>query len=102
MSLKTKRRFKNLGKITAAAVFALLFFLNIQIILNDDLGSGDLSLFGVEINLFDEVYATAGGTTGHGKWVYYPSHGACRCEPIQLGDTWECTGLWTWSVCSQQ
>ncbi|MFA3782612.1 hypothetical protein ABRY23_06045 [Melioribacteraceae bacterium 4301-Me] len=76
-------------------------FFNLQIATNPN-SNGDIDLFGLKISLFmPSVYAT-GGSNGYGKWVYYPSHGLCRFEPISLGDRWECTGLWSWTVCSPQ
>lgn len=59
MSVQTKKRFKNLGKTISMALFALLIFTNIKIALMDDaeLTSGDISVFGIELNLFEPSYA---------------------------------------------
>ena len=71
-------------------------FVNIQLTTNPN-KDGDIDLFGIKISLATpSAYATGSGSYGH--WVYYPSYGMCRCEPISMGDTWECTGLWSWST----
>ena len=59
MSIKTKERFKNIGKVIAGVLFALLLFTNIKVALMDDaeILSGDISLLGVELTLFDETQA---------------------------------------------
>ena len=59
MSVKTKRRVKNIGKFISIALFALLMFTNIKIATMDssELASGDISLFGIEITLFDATDA---------------------------------------------
>jgi len=59
MSLQTKKRFKNLGKIIGVVLFAFLMFTNIKIALMDDaeLASGDISVLGIELNLFEGTYA---------------------------------------------
>ncbi len=59
MSVKTKKRVKNLGKVIAIALFALLMFTNIKIATmdNSELANGDISLFGIEITLFDATDA---------------------------------------------
>jgi hypothetical protein len=59
MSLKTKKRFKNIGKVVAGALFALLLFTNIKVALMDDaeILSGDISLLGVELTLFEATFA---------------------------------------------
>jgi len=59
MSLKTKKRFKNIGKVVAGALFALLLFTNIKVALMDDaeITNGDISLLGVELTLFEATYA---------------------------------------------
>ena len=55
MSIKTKKRFKNLGKIISVALFAALMFTNVKISLfdNSELSNGDISLLGVELELFE-------------------------------------------------
>ena len=62
MSVKTKKRVKNIGKIIGIALFALLMFTNIKIATMDssELASGDISLFGIEITLFDATDAYGG------------------------------------------
>ena len=59
MSVQTKKRFKNIGKTIGIALFALLMFTNIKVALMDDaeLASGDISVFGIELNLFVPSYA---------------------------------------------
>jgi len=59
MSLKIKTRFKNIGKVVAGVLFALLLFTNIKVALMDDaeILSGDISLLGVELTLFEATYA---------------------------------------------
>lgn len=58
MSVQTKKRFKNLGKTIGISLFALLMFTNIKIALMDDvdIASGDISILGIELNLFDATY----------------------------------------------
>jgi len=55
----TEKRFKNLAKIVGGALFALLVFTNIKLAMLDDseIASNDISLFGVELTLFDATYA---------------------------------------------
>ena len=77
MSVQTKKRFKNLGKIVSIGLFTLLMLTNIKLALLDDneIASGDISLFGIEVNLFDATYACdlGGGGSGGSKtatrWV---------------------------------
>ena len=74
MSVQTKKRFKNLGRTIGIALFALLMFTNIKIALMDDaeLASGDISIFGIELNIFVPSYASTTGS-GIGQWVeQYP------------------------------
>ena len=59
MSVQTKKRFKNLSKIVGIGLFALLMLTNIKLALLDDneLASGDISILGIEVNLFEATYA---------------------------------------------
>lgn len=86
MSLKTKRKIKNLGKIIAAAVFALLMFTNIKISTMDhaELSSDKISLAGLEFSLFDEAYATEAKCSD-----------ICTQKPITI----VCTYLYTVGYC---
>jgi hypothetical protein len=63
MSIQTKKRFKNIGKIVGGILFALILFTNIKLALMDDVEivSGDLSLLGVELTLFEATFANEGG-----------------------------------------
>ena len=98
MSEKTKNISKTISKIFGAVFFFFLFTINIQTISSTEKPSdGTLSLFGIEISLDNQIYAKTQQPAGH--WVYWPQHDLCRCEPISIGDTWECTGLWSWSTC---
>jgi len=65
MSQQTKKRFKNLGKIIGIALFAFLMFTNIKVALMDDaeLTSGNISVFGIELNLFEGTYADYASAT---------------------------------------
>lgn len=100
MSIQTKNNFKRSSRLVGILLFAFLFFFNIKIMLSDESsGIADLSLFGVKINLFETAFAeSGGGGDNHGKWQWYYSYQMCRCEPLQMGETWECTGLWSWST----
>ncbi len=59
MSVQTKKRFKNLGKTIGVFLFVALMFTNIKIALMDDaeIANGDISVFGIELNLFEGTYA---------------------------------------------
>ncbi len=59
MSIKVKKRFKSLSKIVGIGLFMLLMLTNIKLALLDDneLASGDVSLFGIEMQLFDATFA---------------------------------------------
>jgi len=59
MSVQTKKGFKNLGEIIGIALFAFLMFTNIKIALMDDaeIASGDISVLGIELTLFEATYA---------------------------------------------
>ena len=59
MSVKTKKRVKNIGKIIGIALFALLMFTNIKIATMDssELASGDIYLFGIEVTLLNDIIA---------------------------------------------
>ncbi len=63
MSLKTKKRFKNLGKTIGIGLFTLLMLTNIKFALMDDseIASGDISVLGIEIQLFDVTYGEIPG-----------------------------------------
>ncbi len=63
MSVQTKKRFKNLGKIIGVVLFVTLMFTNIKIALMDDteLGNGDISVLGIKLNLFEATYASEAG-----------------------------------------
>lgn len=92
MSVKTKNNLKRLPKLLGVALFTLLFFFNIQIMLSDkQSGEADISLFGVKVNLFESANAQSEGGGGfNGKYVtstcmpscigYYPgSHNCFQC-----------------------
>jgi hypothetical protein len=70
MSIQTKLRFKNIGRIVGGLIFALLLFTNIKVAFMDDveLVSGDISLMGIELTLFEATYANEGGG---GENVYH-------------------------------
>jgi hypothetical protein len=98
MSAQTKTRAQKAGKFLGIALFAFLMFFNIKFAVSDDT-SGDIDLLGLKVSVFtNSTYASG---SQYGKWVYHPYYGMCRCEPITLGDQWQCTGLWSWSTCSQ-
>lgn len=83
MSVQTKKRFKNLGKIIGIVLFALLMFTNIKVALMDDaeLASGDITVLGVEMTLFEATYAHESSNDKlsakekDGSWYY-----CCRDE----------------------
>ncbi|MCB0744800.1 MAG: hypothetical protein KDC52_07410 [Ignavibacteriae bacterium] len=86
MTLNTKKRFKNIGKVVAGVLFALLLFTNIKVALMDDaeIFSGDISLLGVELTLFEATYACGGAdcydickTNELGTCTYLISVGWC-------------------------
>ena len=81
MSVQTKKRFKNLGKIVSIGLFTLLMLTNIKLALLDDneIASGDISLFGIEVNLFDATYACDLGGGGSGGGVYYKHSIVVHC-----------------------
>ncbi len=60
MSVQTKKRFKNLGKIIGVVLFVALMFTNIKVALMDDaeIASGDISVAGIEVTLFEAAFAT--------------------------------------------
>lgn len=74
-------------KIVVVLIFIFVFAFNIKVIYNSDQA---------EIKTVTEINAKT--ETCYGKWVWYESHNSCRCEPISLGDTWQCTGCWSWST----
>ena len=89
MSVQTKKRFKNLGKIFAGVLFAFLMFTNIKVALMDDaeLASGDISVLGIELNLFEPAYAEGTYNSGTG----YFTIGSCTTSCIGNGDyCWQC------------
>ncbi|PIQ08104.1 MAG: hypothetical protein COW71_13515 [Ignavibacteriales bacterium CG18_big_fil_WC_8_21_14_2_50_31_20] len=59
MSVQTKKGFKNLGRIVGIGLFTLLMLTNIKLALLDDneIASGDISVLGIEVNLFEATYA---------------------------------------------
>jgi len=99
MSLKTKKSFKNIGKVVAGVLFALLLFTNIKVALMDDteLVSGDISLLGVELTLFDATYACNPEVGYREVNCIYDGYGALiRKECLGRGDgtkKCECEGL---------
>jgi hypothetical protein len=102
MSLKTKKRFKNIGRVVAGALFALLMFTNIKVALMDDaeILSGDISLLGVELGLFEATYACNDCLDGpcceFGRYPWWnPVSNSCVC-PVNLSeaDCDCCGGAW--------
>ena len=73
MSVQTKKRFRNLGKIVGIGLFTLLMLTNIKLALLDDteIASGSISVLGIEMTLFDATYACVG--VEDGQWVYSKS-----------------------------
>ena len=59
MSVQTKKRFKNLGRLISIGLFALLMLTNIKLSILDDqeISSGDFSLDSIELTLFEATYA---------------------------------------------
>lgn len=72
MSIQTKIRFKNFGKIVGGILFALILFTNIKVALLDDaeMVSGDVSILGLNLSIFDATYGESSGTY---NWVIYTS-----------------------------
>ena len=58
----TQKRFKNLGKIVGIGLFTLLMLTNIKLALLDDseIASGDVSVLGIELTLFEGTFASEG------------------------------------------
>ena len=98
MFAQTKTSAQKAGKFLGIALFAFLMFFNIKFAVSDDT-SGDIDLFGLKVSVFSNSTYASGSQYGY--WRYYESHGLCRCEPLVIGMVWECTGLWSWSVCSR-
>ena len=59
MTLKTQKNLRNWSKKIGLIIFALLFFLNIKIMIADEseLINGDFSLLGVVVNFFEPILA---------------------------------------------
>ena len=81
MSIKAKQRVKNISRVIGIALFALLMFTNIKIATmdNSELAKGDISLFGIEVNLFDATDAYNWGGGGGGGTYYCSAY--CSCSP---------------------
>jgi hypothetical protein len=86
MSIQTKKRFKNIGKIVGGLIFALILFTNIKIALLDDneVASGDISVLGIELNLFEATYANEGGASCSDLCLYSPDRN-CTMLVTELG-----------------
>ncbi|MFZ1288465.1 MAG: hypothetical protein WAR79_00120 [Melioribacteraceae bacterium] len=96
MSVQTKSRFKNLGKIIGIFLFATFMFTNIKVALlsDDEIIKGELNLLGYNIELFSPAAAaTTTAVTGTcctengslcivGEHVfdnkYYKAEGPCK------------------------
>lgn len=63
MSIQTKIRFKNIGKIVGGILFALILFTNIKVALldNAEFSNSDISILGIELNIFDATFANESG-----------------------------------------
>lgn len=93
MSIKAKKNLLRIPKLLGVALFALLFFFNIQIMLTDkQSGEADLSLFGVKINLFESAYAendSGGGGGGGTKHTFFANYGTVTkqvyCQKVEYG-----------------
>jgi hypothetical protein len=79
MSIQTKKRFKNLGKIIGVTLFAILMFTNIKIALMDDkeIASGDISVLGIEMHLFEATFGESGTSCNRilviHDWMHLPA-----------------------------
>ena len=87
MSIQTKKRFKNVSKAIAIALFALLMFTNIKIATIDssELAKGDISIFGIQVTLFDATDAyDAGGCDS-----------SCETSTYYQDGSWHYVAVWT-------
>ncbi|MBS3945182.1 MAG: hypothetical protein KGZ42_06755 [Melioribacter sp.] len=59
MSQRTQNNLRGWVKKISLLIFVFLFFLNIKLMLTDEnnLAKGDLSIFGIVVNLFDPTFA---------------------------------------------
>lgn len=70
MSQKTRKRLKVWSTILSISFFAVLFFLNIRIAFSNDSTNGDISLLGVDVQLFHATAAEDGAHMGPLSWYY--------------------------------
>ena len=84
MSVQQKKRFYNLGKIIGIALFAFIMFTNIKIALMDDaeIASGDISVFGIELNLFEATYAEWSQAPGYRTFSIDLIVDPCLCPNV--------------------
>jgi len=83
MSIKTKKKFKNVGKTVATALFALLMFTNIKFSLmsDTDIAKDGLTVFGIKINLLDDTYAKKRRIGLCGEICYIVPNSVCTYIP---------------------
>ncbi len=63
MSVKVKKRFKNLGKTIGIGLFTLLMLTNIKLaLLDDNEVSSEISILGIEVRLFEGTFANETST----------------------------------------
>jgi len=81
MSLKTKKRFKGIGKVVAGALFVILLFTNIKVALMDDteLVNGKDSMLGIELFLFESTFAEQ-----ESSYCHYWSTGGQLCHQFPI------------------
>ena len=96
MSIQTKKGFKNVSKAIAIALFALLMFTNIKIATMDssELAKGDISIFGIQVTLFDatDAYGEYGHYETMSSWCQETDMGLYCHYLCMVGDPPECTG----------
>ena len=70
MSVQTKKRFKNVGRIIGILMFATFIFTNIKVAMleESEISSGNIAILGVDFELFN---ATIAGTTSDCGGIIY-------------------------------
>jgi len=96
MSIKTKKRLKNLGKILGVLLFAALMFSNIKIafIDNPENLNNAISILDIEFQLFEPTYAEcpAGPCSQPGNYsVWNPVDPNCNCPTSWEDADCDCT-----------
>ncbi len=88
MSIHAKKRIKSFGKTVGGILFAIILFTNIKVALMDDVEivSGDISVLGIGLNLFEATYAVEYQTNKElstkriGSWPNYSLIYCCKIK----------------------